>query len=226
MPHARPLPPVSAVVFDFDGTLVETNIDFAGIRARLREHFVANDCWDEGFFQRYILEMIDNVCARLDGPRAGEVRREAMEIVHQGEAAACREGEPYPGVTEALQELEKRGYRLGIFTRNSRPCCELVLRRYRLPHTVLLTRDDVENVKPNPEHLQKTLARLGVRPEWALVVGDHHTDVETAVACGAHAVGVLTTNGTRERFLECGARLVLDSAAELPDVLPLKAGDR
>ena len=224
MPHARPLPPVSAVVFDFDGTLVRTDIDFAGIRGRLRGYFIAQGCWDESLFQRYILEMIDNVCARLDGQRAQETRREAMEIVHQGEVAACERGEPYPGVPEALEELQRRGYRLGIFTRNSRPCCELVLSRYRLPHDVLLTRDDVETVKPHPDHLQQTLARLEVRAEWALVVGDHYTDVETAVACGAHAVGVLTTNGLRERFIECGARLVLDSAADLTDVLPVKPG--
>jgi HAD superfamily hydrolase (TIGR01662 family) len=215
---------VSAVVFDFDGTLVRTDIDFAGIRGRLRDFCITQGCWDENLLQRYILEMIDSVCARLDEPRASEIRRAAMEIVHQGEVAACEQGEPYPGVPEALGELQRRGYRVGIFTRNSRACCELVLSRYRLPHDVLLTRDDVKNVKPNPEHLQQMLARLGVRPEWALVVGDHYTDVETAVACGAHAVGVLTTNGERERFLECGARLVLDSAADLTDVLPVKPG--
>jgi len=224
VPHARPLPPVSAVVFDFDGTLVRTDIDFAGIRGRLRGFFITQGCWDENLYQRYILEMIDNICARLDEPRAHEIRRAAMQIVHHGEVAACEQGEPYAGVPEALEELRGRGYRLGIFTRNSRACCGLVFRRYRLPHDVLLTRDDVENVKPNPEHLHETLARLGVRPEGAVVVGDHYTDVETAVACGAHGVGVLTTNGTRERFIECGARLVLDSAAELPGVLPAKPG--
>jgi HAD superfamily hydrolase (TIGR01509 family) len=218
------LPPVSAVIFDFDGTLAATDIDFAGIRARLREFFIRRECWEEALFQRYILEMIDSVCARLEGEAAAEVRRDAMRIVHEGEADACREAALYPGIAEALQELDRRGYRLGIFTRNSRACCELVLRRHPLPHSVLLTRDDVTNVKPDPEHLQATLAQLGTRPEWALVVGDHHTDVETAVACGAHAVGVLTTTGAREKFAECGARLVLESAAELPRVLPLKPG--
>jgi len=224
LPHARLLPAIRAVVFDFDGTLAATDIDFAGIRARLREYFVAHDCWDESLFQRYILEMIDSVCARLGGERAAVVRRGALQIVHDGEVEACQGAAPYPGVAEALRELERRGYRLGIFTRNSRECCHLVLCRHPLPHTALLARDDVPNVKPHPDHLLQTLERLDVRPEWALVVGDHHTDVETAVACGAHAVGVLTTTGTREKFAECGARLVLGSAAELPNVLPPKPG--
>jgi phosphoglycolate phosphatase len=224
LPHARPFPPVGAVVFDFDGTLAESNIDFAGIRARLREYFLAEACWDEALFQRYILEMIDSVCERLDEPQAARIRRGALAIVHEGEAEACRVAEPYPGVPEALRELSARGYRLGIFTRNSRACCDLVLRRHPLVHDVLLTRDDVPCVKPHPSHLQQTLAALGSRPEWAIVVGDHYTDVETAVACGAHAVGVLTTTGTLEKFLECGARLVLASAAELPGILPRTPG--
>ena len=219
LPQARPLPPVCAIIFDFDGTLAATDIDFAGIRARLREYFSAHGCWDDSLFQRYILEMIDSVCARLPPAEAEEMRRGAMEIVHHGETEACCNAELYPGVAEALRELQARGYRLGIFTRNSRACCELVLRRHPLPYSALLTRDEVRNVKPHPAHLQATLERLGCPPERSLVVGDHYTDVETAVAAGAHAVGVLTTNGTRERFLECGAAMVLDSAADLPRVL-------
>jgi phosphoglycolate phosphatase len=224
LPPGRSLPPVQAVVFDFDGTLAATDIDFAGIRARLREFFAANGCWDESLFQRYILEMIDAVCARLSPERAHEMRRGSLQIVHDGEIDACLNADPYPGVTEALQELQARGYGLGIFTRNSRECCDAVLRRHPLPHSVLLTRDDVENVKPHPQHLQEVLSQLRCPPDLAVVVGDHYTDVETAVAVGAHAVGVLTTNGTRERFLECGASLVLDSAAELPQVLPATPG--
>ena len=215
--------PLCAVVFDFDGTLAATDIDFAGIRARLRGFFVERGVWDESLYQRYILEMIDSVCARVTPEAAEPLRAEAMEIVRQGEVAACREAEPFPGVPEALATLRERGYRLGIFTRNSRECCGLVLRRHPLPHSVLLAREDVANVKPHPEHLQRTLARLDCEPAQALVVGDHHTDVETARAVGAHAAGVLTTNCPRERFLEAGAWIVLDSVADLPAVLPARA---
>ncbi|MGQ9732648.1 MAG: HAD family hydrolase [Candidatus Zipacnadales bacterium] len=216
------LPPVRAVVFDFDGTLADTNIDFARIRARLKEFFSARRCWDEALYQRYILEMIDEVCARLPSEESDAIRAEALQLVHEEEMEACRNAQLYAGIPEALNELTTRGYRVGIFTRNSRVCCRLVLDRYPLPHLVLMTRNDVENVKPHPQHLLSTLAVLDCPPELALVVGDHHTDVETACAVGAIAVGVLTTNCPPERLVQSGARLILDSAAQVPALLPLR----
>ncbi len=224
MPAEPTLPPVRAIVFDFDGTLAATDIDFAAIRAELRDFYTARGHWDESLFQRYILEMIDAVCSRLEAPEADRLRVESMEIVRRIESAACSRAEPYPGVPEALATLEQRGYHVGIFTRNSREGCALVLRRHPLRHSVLLTREDVANVKPHPEHLQEALARLECPPEQALVVGDHPTDAETAVAVGACAVGVLTTNATEEALLAAGALLVLDSAADLPAVMPTTPG--
>jgi phosphoglycolate phosphatase len=211
---------VTAIVFDFDGTLVQTSIDFGGIRASLREFFARRGLWDERLGQRYILEMIDAACARLHPGDEAAVRAEALGIVRQAELDACRNARPYPGAAEALRILSRRGYRLGIFTRNTRECCELILRRHPLPHSVLLAREDVSNVKPHPEHLSTTLARLNCPPERALVVGDHPMDVETARVVGARAAGVLTTTGIREPFLEAGAIAVLDSVADLPELLP------
>jgi phosphoglycolate phosphatase len=181
---------------------------------------VERNVWDESLFQRYLLEMIDSVCARLSSEEAKAIRAEAMAIVRRGELDACRDAAPYAGVPEALRELTQRGYRLGIFTRNARECCERILSRHPLPHSVLLTRDDVDRVKPDPEHLRQVLLRLNCAPEHALVVGDHFTDVETARAAGALAVGVLTTNGTPERFHEAGALRVIGSVADLPRHLP------
>lgn len=215
-----PLPPVQAVVFDFDGTLARTEIDFGAIRLRLREYCMGRGCWDEALFQRYILEMIDSICERLSDEEAREVRTDSMAIVGEVELDACRGSELFPGIAECLATLESRGYALGIFTRNSRAGCGIVLQEHPLPHSVLLTRDDVQNVKPHPEHLQRTLAGLGCPPELTVVVGDHITDVETARDVGAYAIGVLTTNCTREKFAEVGADLVLESAAELADILP------
>jgi phosphoglycolate phosphatase len=214
------LPPVKGIVFDFDGTLAETNIDFAGIRAALRGFFIEQGVWDEPYHQRYILEMVDAVCSDLPEAGAREMRRAAMAIVREAEGRACRNARLYRGVSEALTELEARGYRLGIFTRNSRECCEMILRRHPFPHSALLAREDVPRVKPDPDHLLRVLARLDCPPEQAAVVGDHHTDVETAKAVGAWPVGVLTTTGTREAFIEAGAVLVLDSVADLPAHLP------
>jgi phosphoglycolate phosphatase len=110
---------------------------------------------------------------------------------------------------------------VGIITRNCRVGVASVLERHPMHHEVLLTRDDVERVKPDPAHLHEALEALGVSPEAALMVGDHVTDIEVGHAAGTWTAGVLTAKTTREQFEEAGAHLILNSAADLTDVLCL-----
>jgi len=115
-------------------------------------------------------------------------------------------------VPEALERLRACGYRLGIITRNCRACLEHFLARHPLPHEVLLTRDDLVEVKPDPRHLLAALEQLQVAPAEAVMVGDHRSDIECALAAGSPGVGVYHTGATAEQFAELGA------VASYPDV--------
>jgi phosphoglycolate phosphatase len=115
---------------------------------------------------------------------------------------------PYPGVSEALQQLAAAGYRIGIVTRNCQECVQHFLVRYPLRNDVCLTRDDVALVKPDPSHLLAALAQLRVGPEAAVMVGDHRSDIECALGAGCRSVGVLLTGTTGEQFGELGADAV------------------
>ena len=88
-----------------------------------------------------------------------------------------------------------------------------LLARHPLACDVRLTRDDVELVKPDPSHLLAALAQLGVAPEQAVMVGDHRSDVECALAAGSRGVGVYTTGATAEHFADLGAEA---SYADVP----------
>ncbi len=75
-----------------------------------------------------------------------------------------------------------------------------------------LTRDDSQNVKPHPGHLQKALGILGVPEKDAAMVGDHPTDVMTARRAGSCAVGVLTGSADEKSLRAAGADLILANA--------------
>ena len=183
---------IRAVVFDFDGTLAETKIDFALMRERVLE---VVERWGLGKRitpRRYILEIVDEAAALLPVEDAARFRAEAGEAMVQVELLSTRTAEPFPGVPETLTRLRARGRRVGIITRNCRRGVASVIDRHPLEHEVLLTRDDVERVKPDPEHLHLALAALGVPADAALMVGDHPTDIETGSAAGAFTAGVLT----------------------------------
>lgn len=202
---------IEAVVFDFDGTLAETRIDFAKMRRLILELCRKWGVWEEGMDEgKYILEVIADGKAKLgdDSPSAVQFGAEAAAVLEQVELETCASAEPFPGVVEALQELHERGYKVGIVTRNCRAGVASVTARHHLYHDVLSTRDDVQRVKPDPAHFREAVAALGVRPEHAVMIGDHHSDIEGTYGTGALAFGVLTQKTTRERFEEVGADMV------------------
>ncbi len=213
---------VEAVVFDFDGTLVHTDIDFAAMRQRIVEHLRQWDLWDPGVEERrYVLEIIAWAEEQLqDHPhRQEQYRREARKILHEVELPHCQRAEPFPGVPGALKQLHAAGRKIGIITRNSREGVAAVLCRHPLPYDVLLTRDDLSNVKPHQEHLQQALAALGVAAARTLMVGDHATDIQCGRAAGVRTCGVLTAKTTLQQFHELGADFTFPDVPTLVETL-------
>ncbi len=207
---------IRAMVFDFDGTLAATNIDFALMRA---EVLAVAERW--GLRERvdadhYILEIVAHAMELLpDDDARARFRVDAEAAMQCVELIASHTAEPFPGVSESLQSLLDAGLRVGVITRNCRLGVAAVMDRHPIPHEVLLTRDDVDFVKPHPSHLHLALDALDVSPDCTLMVGDHITDIETGHSAGALAAGVLTANTTREQFEECGAEFVADAVPEV-----------
>jgi len=218
---------IEAVVFDFDGTLAETNIDFALMRERVIEVARRWDAYCESKQRRYVLEIVDEAREMLPDERSRrEFALESEAAMQEVELVACSSAEPFEGVPEALAGLTERGFRVGIITRNCGGGVRAVMARHHLPHEVLLTRDDVERVKPAPDHLEQALARLAVPPQRALMVGDHPTDIECGQAAGAYTAGVLTAKTTRQEFEQMCAELVMESVPALARLLCEARGGR
>lgn len=210
-----------ATVFDFDGTLADTRIDFGLMRRRTRDLIEAWGLWDASLEEgRYVLEIVQHTAGRIDEPaRREQFEAAAAQVLVDVEMLSCATAEPFPGTVDALDRLHRRGMHIGIVTRNCRTAVSAVLTRHHLHHDVLLTRDDVPRVKPDKDHLLLALRLLGVEPQKALMVGDHKTDIECGKSAGAWTCGVLTDKTSRDDHLAAGADLVLDSVAALADLL-------
>ena len=209
---------VRGVVFDFDGTLVATQIDFAGMRRAIADLIHRWGLGDSVLVSTdYPLEMVAAGCQILadDAERAATLKREAMDIIEAFEMQTCPYAAPFPGVMDTLDQLAGRGYRLGIITRNGHKGVKAITSRYPLHHEVLLTREDVTQVKPHPEHLFTAIQALGLTPPLVLMVGDHPTDVMCGRAAGTLSVGVSKDPQRIADLTQAGADFLIGSVPEL-----------
>jgi len=185
-------PPLRAVLFDLDGTLVRSELDFDRIRR------------EAGIEGVPILEYMAQA--------PPERRREIAEILerHEAEAAACCA--PADGVREVLGWLRTRRIGSAIITRNSRRSAETVMRRLGLPVEAVVAREDAAP-KPSPEPVLRACRALGVLPAETLMVGDFIFDIQAGRAAGARTALLRLPgrnyDGVESDFDACVRRLMV-----------------
>ncbi len=214
--------PVSAVLFDLDGTLVWTRIDFQAMRAAVCAVAAEAGVAAEAIAGLDVLAMAaraaDIVAATAGQSAAERLRVRAEQAMVAAEMLGLQDAGPAPYAAEVLSSLRQRGMGIGIVTRNCRRATDAVLASTGLEgHSVVLTREDVARCKPDPSHLLEALHRLSVPPQAAVMVGDHTMDVQAGQAAGMRTVGVLTPGRPADFFDPVGPDLV---AGDLRDLLP------
>jgi pyrophosphatase PpaX len=182
---------IRAVLYDFDGTLADsTELIMRSYRHTMECHLgrcPPDDAWLAGFGTT--LEAQIDRFARSSAEAAAmlETYRTFQGGLHD------RLLRPFPGAAEAVSTLARRGFRLAIVTSKHR---RSTLRGMELcgivPHfPVVVTPEDVERPKPDPEPVRLALERLGVSPAEALFVGDSPHDVAAGRAAGTWTAGAL-----------------------------------
>ncbi|MFB3904905.1 MAG: HAD-IA family hydrolase [Acidobacteriota bacterium] len=203
---------LSAVLFDFDGTLtVPGLLDFPKIRAALR-------CPDNETILEYINSLPD------------AERREANRILEEFEMEAAQQAVPNARAIEVLNFLKSKQIPFGIITRNRYSMVLRSLEKFegirREDFAVILSRDDSYAPKPDPEGIQVAAARMGVPVEEVLVVGDFRYDIQAGERAGA--ITALLTNGDPDHGSGCSPDYRLSDLEEVEGLirrlLPLPPG--
>lgn len=218
---------IKAVIFDLDGTLVKFNLDFKALRAEAighltREGFPASVfSLNETIFETLKKAEIYMKNNGKDKHDVKEMRERVFKIAEQYEIQAAKHTETLPGVNETLKLLKKMHLKLGLFTINSSLAADYLLQKLKLNQffDAVATRDAVEMVKPNPEHLSFVLHKLSVKPKEAIIVGDSVLDMRSAVEMKAIAVGIPTGISTQEALVQAGATYITTSLIDLPTLI-------
>jgi len=178
--------PLRAVLFDWDGTLVDSAA--ASLRSYVSLFASYGIAYGVDEFERTYSPNWHRTYEMIGLPR--EKWDEADErwlTTYADEANAL-----LPGTEDALTRLQAAGLAQGLVSSGSRPRVERDVARLGVERffRVVICGGDTPNRKPHPEPLQVALGRLGVEPGGAAYLGDSPEDVEMARAAGVFAIGI------------------------------------
>jgi phosphoglycolate phosphatase len=216
-----PLAPRRAVCLDLDGTLIDSAPDLAAaLNRRLAAHGLAPHPLSA--VKRMIGDGARMLLARGFSARGvtlddAALTAEVAAFIPDYDAHSLDETRPFPGVVEALDALASRGFALAIVTNKPEAPTHTILRALGLDtHFATVAGGDSFPVrKPDPGHLAGALARLGIAPSEAVMVGDHRNDLLAARGAGAAAIYAAYGYG-EEDHLALGAAAAIAGFGELP----------
>ena len=202
---------LKALVFDFDGTLLDSfaahydvfRVMFARFNIQIdRQRFL--DSYSPNWYKTYEAMGLP----QPDWEAADQVWLE--EVEHQ-------EPNLFPGVPGTLKKVNAN-CAIGLVTSGSKRRVKKDLDRTGIASLfkVIVTGDDTQRPKPFPDGLETALRKLNVKPEETAYIGDANADYEMSVAAGVNFIGV---RSAYDSFKYNASLVCLESVTELPELL-------
>ena len=206
-----------AVIFDLDGTLLDTLKDLQeGTNYALRVNGMPERTLDE--IRRFVgsgaRKLIERV---IPGCEKEGVFEKVMEDFGVYYKEHCKDNTaPYPGIMEMLTELKSRGYALGVVSNKPDFAVQELIPEY-FPDTFASVSGERKGVakKPAPDLIYEAIKKLGVAKDEAIYVGDSEVDLEAAANAGIPCISVSWGFKGRDFLEEHKAEIIVDTPEEI-----------
>lgn len=212
-----------AVLFDLDGTLLDTLEDIADCvnRVLLKNGFHGHAIDAYKAFIGNGAEIMIKRALPCDG-QDKEIVAKCLEEYHKeyrwnGNAKT----KLYPGIRSLLDELTERRLKLAILTNKAHVAAKKCINDFlsRWSFDIVLGQSDSTPLKPDPAGAYYIAENLRLSPENIIYTGDTEVDMKTAVAAGMFPVGVLWGFRSMERLMSSGARELIKKPFDLIKIL-------
>lgn len=197
------LPKIKAIIFDMDGTLVNTEPlhGKAWISVLRKRDLHYDEEWFSewiGKADRFLAQSVVKENALSISPLALQLEKE--QLFH---ALAEKETQTFPGLDALLTFLHGQ-FPMAIATNSSRKDAEKVFIPTQLNEWMeaVITSDDVEHLKPDPAMYLLAAQKIGVPPKYCLVIEDSEAGAQAALSAGMYVIG-LTSSIAAERMKMC-----------------------
>lgn len=156
---------IKGVIFDLDGTLVSSQLDFNWLRQQI-------SCPPE-----------DDILAFANALTDPYLKQRAHAIIEQHELEDAQQASWLPGAQALVDHLNRRNFPLAIVTRNFQEAAQTKLRNNAMPINRVITREEAP-AKPDPTALLQIAREWRIAPEHIMYVGDFRYDIEAANNAG------------------------------------------
>jgi 2-phosphoglycolate phosphatase len=210
-----------AVIFDLDGTLLNTLEDLRGaVNAALALRKLPPRTTEE--VRAFIGNGVRNLMKRAlpQGTSEEEIDAALADFKSHYAQHLCEKTVPYEGIAEMLDVLKQRGIKLAVLSNKLDAATKQLMTQY-FPEKFDIVYGERDGIprKPDPTSCREIIQQFGIPAEQILYIGDSGVDMQTAKNAGLYAVGA--TWGFRDRSVleQNGADVLIDHPKQLLDVL-------
>ena len=206
------------VIFDLDGTLLNTIDDLAGAG----NYVCRRNGWPEHSIEEFMTMVghgIPNLVTQFSPKNCRSPLMLLNTVAQFSEYYGAHNMEktsPYPGIQEMAKRLKTAGVQMAVYSNKADSFSRDIVEHY-LPGLFTLVRGKVDGVpvKPDPAGIHQIMAELHADPKTTLFVGDSSVDIQTGHNAGLTACGVSWGFRPRESLVNAGADHLADSVEAL-----------
>lgn len=208
-----------AVIFDLDGTLLDTIDDLADSMNFVLDRFQYSTHGVDKY-KYFVGDGMLTLVKRALPPEVctEETANQCLEAMREEYAQRWADkSKPYKGIPELLNALQAKGIKINILSNKPHEFTQEVVKKLLPDWSFEIIFGERKGIpkKPDPAGALEICSMLGLNPEQVLYLGDTNTDMMTANAAGMHAVGVTWGFRPAEELLEHGAKVLIDAPEEL-----------
>ena len=214
--------PLKAILIDMDGTITKFNLDYMWMRRTALQMLEEAGLSRQNFSdQMSIYAMLNELRGSITDERLDEMKKRIYDRVRTIEVNAAAHAELMPGAKEALNELKQMKKKMVIVTNNGRLGTDRTLERLDLlaMFDAVLTRDDVDELKPDPGMVFKALNLTGAKPDEAIFVGDAIIDIKAAKSASVRCVAVPSGPFPATRLMQEEPDFIVGSLLDVPELV-------
>ncbi len=213
----------NAVIFDLDGTLLDTVEDLAfAMNSVLRKHgFPTHDISDYRYFVGGGLANLVYQTIPSDMRQPSLIEIYLYDLMHEYSKSMDAKTKPYPGITQLLDGLTTKNIHLAILSNKDHQFMDAIVKTHFnnwLFKVVFGARNGVPT-KPNPQSALEIASIIDIDPQNIIYVGDTDIDMKTATRAGMYPVGAAWGFRTQEELIANGAKMIIQHPTDLLSLL-------